>query len=140
MILFFSKKASDFFLINRFLKKYLSLKRFIKYRFDKNYAYSILQESSNRWSNNKLSIDQIIENVDEKLSIYDDMIIQNDLEQISQISYISFPRNTPKKNKLKFEFSNDSHWNSLGHRIVAEEIAKELNFKLKFKKKNKNLP
>ncbi len=101
VILFFSKKASDFFRINKLLNKYLSLKRFIKYRFDQNNAYSIFQESSNRWSNNKLSIDQLIENVDEKLSIYDDMIIQNDLEQINQISYISFPRNTPKKNKLK---------------------------------------
>ncbi len=31
-----------------------------------------------------------------------------------------------KKHKQKFEFSNDRHWNSLGHEIVSKEIAKEL--------------
>ena len=34
-------------------------------------------------------------------------------------------------NIQRFEFLNDSHWNSLGHKIIAEEIAKELNLKLK---------
>ncbi len=101
VILFFSQKASNFFRINKFLNKYLLLKRFIKYRFDKNYAYSIFQESSNRWSNNKLSIDQIIENVDEKVSVYDDMIIQNDLAEKNKEFYISFPKKTSKKNTLK---------------------------------------
>ena len=32
-----------------------------------------------------------------------------------------------QKYKKKFEFSNDGHWNSLGHEVVAKEIAKELN-------------
>ena len=34
-------------------------------------------------------------------------------------------------NNERFEFLNDAHWNSLGHKIIAEEIAKELNLKLK---------
>ena len=34
-------------------------------------------------------------------------------------------------NNERFEFLNDYHWNSLGHKIVAEEITKELNLKLK---------
>ncbi len=38
-----------------------------------------------------------------------------------------------QSNNQRFEFLNDSHWNSLGHKIVAEEIAKELNLKLKSK-------
>ena len=33
-----------------------------------------------------------------------------------------------QKHKQKFEFSNDGHWNSLGHVIVSKEIAKELKF------------
>jgi hypothetical protein len=33
-----------------------------------------------------------------------------------------------QQNKQKFEFSNDGHWNSIGHEIVSKEIAKELNF------------
>jgi len=33
-----------------------------------------------------------------------------------------------QKHMQKFEFSNDGHWNSLGHEIVSKEIAKELNF------------
>ena len=45
-----------------------------------------------------------------------------------------------KKNKQKFEFSNDPHWNTLGHKIITAAIAKELNFKLKSKKEIKNLP
>ena len=56
---------------------------------------------SNRWSNNKLSIDQIIENVDEKVSVYDDMIIQNDLAETNKEFYISFPKKISKKNTLK---------------------------------------
>ncbi|ABV51408.1 Hypothetical protein P9215_17951 [Prochlorococcus marinus str. MIT 9215] len=36
-----------------------------------------------------------------------------------------------QSNKERFEFVNDGHWNSLGHKIIAEEIAKELNLKLK---------
>ena len=102
VILFISQKASDFFRINKFLNKYFSLKRFIKYRVDKNYAYSIFQRSSNRWSNNKLSIDQIIENVDEKVTFYDDMIFQNDLTKINKVSYISLPlKKFKKNNKLR---------------------------------------
>ncbi len=31
------------------------------------------------------------------------------------------------RKKEKFEFSNDGHWNSLGHKIVSQKIAKELN-------------
>ena len=101
VLLFISQKASDFFRIKKFFKKYLSLKRFIRYKFDKDYAYRIFQEGSNRWSNNKLSIDQIIENVDEKVSIYDDMIIQNEIFEKNKVSYISFPGNTSKKIKQK---------------------------------------
>ena len=102
MILFISQKASDFFRLNKFLNKYLLLKRFIKYRFDQNNAYSIFQENSNRWSNNKLSIDQIIENVDEKVTFYDDMIFQNDLTKINKVSYISLPlKKFKKNNKLR---------------------------------------
>ncbi len=101
VLLFISQKASDFFRIKKFLNKYLSLKRFIRYKFNEDYAYRIFQEGSNRWSNNKLSIDQIIENVDEKVSFYDDMIIQNEIFEKNKVSYISFPRNTSKNNKLK---------------------------------------
>ena len=36
-----------------------------------------------------------------------------------------------QSNNERFEFINDGHWNSLGHKIIAEEIAKELNLKLK---------
>ena len=36
-----------------------------------------------------------------------------------------------QSNNERFEFVNDGHWNSLGHKIIAEEIAKELNLKLK---------
>ena len=35
----------------------------------------------------------------------------------------SFKKNY-KKNKKRFEFKNDFHWNELGHKIVAEEIIK----------------
>ena len=102
VLLFITRKASNFFRKNKFLNKYLLIKRFIKYRYDKNNAYSVLQESSNRWSNNKLSIDQIIERVDEKVNIYDDMISQNDLAKLNKVSYISFPSKKFKKNnKLK---------------------------------------
>ena len=38
-----------------------------------------------------------------------------------------------KNNKKRFEFSNDAHWNSLGHKLVTDEIAKNLNLKLKSK-------
>ena len=38
-----------------------------------------------------------------------------------------------QKNNQRFEFVNDAHWNSLGHKIIAEEIAKKLNLKLKSK-------
>ena len=31
-----------------------------------------------------------------------------------------------QSNNERFEFVNDGHWNSLGHKIIAEEIAKEL--------------
>ena len=33
-----------------------------------------------------------------------------------------------RKNQQRFEFSNDGHWNSLGHFIVSEQIVEELNF------------
>ena len=32
-----------------------------------------------------------------------------------------------QKNKQKFEFSNDGHWNSIGHKVVSKEIAKRLD-------------
>ena len=32
-----------------------------------------------------------------------------------------------QENKQKFEFSNDAHWNSLGHEIVSKQIAKRLD-------------
>jgi len=35
------------------------------------------------------------------------------------------------KNKKRFEFVNDGHWNSHGHKIVATEISKTLNLKKK---------
>ncbi|MBO8218004.1 hypothetical protein [Prochlorococcus marinus] len=39
-----------------------------------------------------------------------------------------------KINNQRFEFSNDGHWNSLGHKIITDEIAKNLNLKMKSKK------
>lgn len=35
-----------------------------------------------------------------------------------------------RKNNKKFEFINDGHWNSLGHKLVADTIAKELKLKI----------
>ena len=36
-----------------------------------------------------------------------------------------------QNNKQTFQFSNDGHWNSLGHEIVSQEIAKKLNLTLR---------
>ncbi len=101
IFLFIARKVSDLLPINKITRKYNSLKRFLIYRFDKNNAKTLFHESSNRWSNNKLSIDQIIENVDEKVSTYDDMIMQNDLDKIYKVAYIRFSNNKSEKNKLK---------------------------------------
>ena len=38
-----------------------------------------------------------------------------------------------QENRQRFEFSNDAHWNSLGHEIVSKQIAKELELTLKSK-------
>tara|TARA_A100001388_G_scaffold276773_1_gene265521 strand:- start:154 stop:1362 length:1209 start_codon:yes stop_codon:yes gene_type:complete len=35
------------------------------------------------------------------------------------------------KNKQRFEFSNDKHWNSLGHKVVSQEIIKNLELQPK---------
>ena len=35
------------------------------------------------------------------------------------------------KNKQKFEFPNDKHWNSLGHKLVSQEIIKYLKLRPK---------
>ena len=42
-----------------------------------------------------------MENADEKVSTYDDMIFQNDLGEINKIAYIRFSNNKSEKNKLK---------------------------------------
>ena len=38
-----------------------------------------------------------------------------------------------QENRQRFEFSNDAHWNSLGHEIVSKQIAKELDLTLRSK-------
>ena len=40
----------------------------------------------------------------------------------------SFDRNY-KKNKKRFEFKRDGHWNSLGHSVVGNELYKFFNSK-----------
>ena len=56
----------------------------------------------------------------EQAKIYGFTLI--DMDQIFKEHY--------RINNKKFEFVNDGHWNSLGHKIVSNEIAKELKLKI----------
>lgn len=104
VILFISQKVSKFIVINKLIDKFNL--RYLRYKFDKNYAYSLFHKSSKRWSNNKLSLNQIIENPDKISYIYDDNLHQNQLSKVNKLSVIRFSRNKlkkyeSKKNKLK---------------------------------------
>ena len=57
----------------------------------------------------------------EQAKIYGFTLI--DMEQIFKEHY--------RINNKKFEFINDGHWNSLGHKLVSNAVAKELRLKIK---------
>ena len=56
----------------------------------------------------------------EQAKIYGFKLI--DMEKIFKEHY--------RENNAKFEFVNDAHWNSLGHKLVSNAIAKELNLNI----------
>ena len=81
----------------------------------------------------------------DRYSIYDENILESEYFKKQRDYFIKKAKNYGftvidmksvfakhyQSNKERFEFVNDSHWNLLAHKIIAEEIAKELNLKLK---------
>ena len=116
----FSRKASDIFLmeISKLRETAAERERTVfVIDADRNYIYNPRESQKSEYfaKQRKYFID--------KARDYGFTII--DMEPIFSEHY--------QENKLRFEFSNDAHWNSLAHEIVSKQIAKELELTLRSK-------
>ncbi len=97
---YISKKSLFLFSKTKIPRIFHILKIFFKYKIFKSYDYAFFQNNSNRWQNQKITLDQILNNYNKMGNIYDDVISQNNLTKSLRIKYIVFSKKQSNKNKL----------------------------------------